>query len=82
MSFISLGDRLNGTVNNYYGLGSTFIVEGRAEGSGKNFYRIFFFHPQTAAFCPWSQTKDLCFTVAWDQYTDAISTVNIHYIYS
>lgn len=31
MPFVSLGDRLTGTVNNYYDLKSTFVIEGSSE---------------------------------------------------
>lgn len=53
MSFISLGVRLTETVNNYYGLKSTFIIERNSRSSEKKIKEILYLSsPGTAEFDP------------------------------
>lgn len=46
MFLISLGVRLTETVNNYYGLKSTFIIERNSRGSEKNIKKFFIHQAQ------------------------------------
>lgn len=72
---IYFSDRLTETVNNCCGLGSIFIFEGSAKGSGKIFFFI-----QTHGLLnsvPAPRQKTFVFTGTWDQYIDSISPINV-----